>query len=147
MLGRVIRDPDGLEGAAGEVAGLGLLDVETVLGAEKRLAVVGGVHVASGAGLAGYEIHLGVTEGPARARPFARLGGREEGAVSADGRVQGTYLHGLFAADGFRRDWLAALGVGAAAGGYEDGVEAVLDALAEHLEAHLDVAGLLALAR
>lgn len=147
MLGRVIRDPDGLEGVAGDVAGLGLLEVDTVLGTEKRLALVEGVHSSSGAALSGYEIHLGVTEGPARARPFARLGGRDEGAVSADGRVQGTYLHGLFAADGFRREWLAGLGIAGVEAGYEDGVEAVMDALADHLEAHLDVTGILSLAR
>ncbi|WRH61458.1 MAG: cobyric acid synthase [Fuscovulum sp.] len=147
MLGQVLADPDGIEGAAGAVPGLGLLDVETVLGREKRLALVDGVHVGSGAAVAGYEIHLGVTTGPDCARPFARIGGRDEGAVSADGRVAGSYLHGLFAADGFRRDWLAALGVTGADTGYEAGVEATLDALADHLEAHLDVAGILALAR
>lgn len=147
MLGQVLADPDGIEGAAGAVPGLGLLDVETVLGREKRLALVDGVHVGSGAAVAGYEIHLGVTTGPDCARPFARIGGREEGAVSADGRVAGSYLHGLFAADGFRRDWQAGLGVTGADTGYEAGVEATLDALADHLEAHLDVAGILALAR
>lgn len=147
MLGRAIHDPAGLEGASGSVPGLGLLDVETVLGAEKRLAVVAGRHAGSGAALAGYEIHLGVTEGADRARPFARIDGREEGAVSPDGLVEGSYLHGLFAADGFRRGWLAGLGVVPSAAGYEDGVEAVLEALADHLEAHLDVAGIFALAR
>lgn len=147
MLGQVLADPDGIEGAVGAVPGLGLLDVETVLGREKRLALVDGVHVGSGAAVAGYEIHLGVTTGPDCARPFARIGGRDEGAVSADGRVAGSYLHGLFAADGFRRDWLAGLGVIGADTGYEAGVEATLDALADHLEAHLDVAGILALAR
>lgn len=147
MLGQVLADPDGIEGAAGAVPGLGLLDVETVLGREKRLALVDGVHVGSGAEVAGYEIHMGVTTGPDCARPFARIGGREEGAVSADGRVAGSYLHGLFAADGFRRDWLAGLGATGADTGYEAGVEATLDALADHLEAHLDVAGILALAR
>jgi adenosylcobyric acid synthase len=156
MLGQVLADPEGIEGVpdsvAGSVPGLGLLAVETVLGREKRLALVEGVHAESGAAVAGYEIHLGMTAGPDCARPFARIGGRDEGAVSADGRVAGTYLHGLFAADGFRRDWLARLGVtglGATGAdtGYEAGVEATLEALADHLEAHLDVAGILALAR
>lgn len=146
MLGRRIRDPEGIEGA-GEAEGLGLLEVDTLLGAEKRLALEAGVHVASGETVKGYEIHLGRTAGPDCARPFAQIGGRDEGAVSADGRVAGTYLHGLFAADGFRRAWLASLGVTGGLVGYEDGVEAVLDALADHLEASLDVAGLLALAR
>ena len=147
MLGNLIADPEGIEGHQDVAAGIGLLDVDTVVAAEKRLALVQGVHLASGERVAGYEIHLGRTAGADCARPFARIAGRDEGAVSADGRVAGTYLHGLFAADGFRRAWLASLGVSAAAGGYEDGVEAVLDALADHLEANLDVAGLLALAR
>jgi adenosylcobyric acid synthase len=147
MLGHWVHDPEGLEGVPGSVPGLGLLEVETVLWAEKRLAVVEGVHAGSGEALAGYEIHLGVTEGADRARPFARIGGRDEGAMSADGRVAGSYLHGLFAADGFRGAWLAGLGVAETGPGYEDGVEAVLDALADHLEAHLDVGAILALAR
>ena len=147
MLGNLIADPEGIEGHQDVAAGIGLLDVATVLAVEKRLALVDGVHLGSGAAVSGYEIHLGRTSGRDCARPFARIGGRDEGAVSADGLVQGTYLHGLFAADGFRRAWLAGLGVAGADAGYEDGVEAVLDALADHLEAHLDVAGLLALAR
>jgi adenosylcobyric acid synthase len=147
MLGHVIADPEGIEGGQGAVAGLGLLDVETRLGREKRLALVAGTHMDSGAALRGYEIHLGVTEGQDCLRPFARIDGRLEGAVSADGLVAGTYLHGLFAEDGFRRAWLAGLGVTGRALGYEAEVEAVLDGLADHLEEHLDVDAILTLAR
>lgn len=148
MLGRWIEDPDGIEGPAGRVAGLGLLEVETVMGHEKRLAQVTGHHAATGTAIRGYEIHMGQSDGADRERPFARIDGRDEGATSVDGRVQGSYLHGLFAADGFRRAWLAELGATVVAGpGYEAGVDAVLDGLAEHLEAHLDVTGLFALAR
>jgi adenosylcobyric acid synthase len=147
MLGMAVADPEGIEGGQGAVAGLGLLEVETRLGAEKRLALVEGTHLDSGAALRGYEIHLGVTEGAGCLRPFARIDGRPEGAVSADGRVAGTYLHGLFVEDGFRRAWLAGLGVAGGAVGHEAGVEAVLDALADHLEAHLDVDAILGLAR
>ncbi|MBA4349636.1 MAG: cobyric acid synthase CobQ [Rhodobacter sp.] len=147
MLGMAISDPEGIEGGRGAVAGLGLLEVETRLGAEKRLALVEGIHLDSGAALRGYEIHLGVTEGAGCLRPFAQIDGRSEGAVSSDGRIAGTYLHGLFAKDGFRRAWLAGLGVTGGAVGYEAGVEAVLDGLADHLEAHLDVDAILGLAR
>jgi adenosylcobyric acid synthase len=147
MLGRAIHDPEGLEGAAGSTEGLGLLDIETLMTPEKRLARVEGHHVSTGLPLAGYEIHIGRSEGPGRARPFARLAGQDEGAVSADGRVMGTYLHGVFAADAFRAAFLASLGGRCDATGYTAGVEATLDALAAHIEAHLDVAGLLALAR
>ena len=143
MLGRTIADPDGIEGAPGSSEGLGLLDVETVLAPVKQLRVEQAVHAASGAAIAGYHMHMGVTEGPDRGRPFALVGTEPEGAVSADGRVSGTYLHGLFAADGFRRAWL-----GNAASpdlAYEAGVEAALDGLAAHLEKHLDINALIAL--
>ncbi|MBL6078253.1 cobyric acid synthase [Belnapia sp. T18] len=147
MLGRSVADPAGVEGAAGRVAGLGLLDVETVLGGDKRLVPVEGVS-ADGAKLAGYEMHLGSTEGPGRARPFARLAdGAAEGAISADGLVTGTYVHGLFAAEAQRAAWMARFAAGAPAIAYEAGVEAALDALARHLEAHLDIDRLLSLAR
>ena len=83
---------------------------------------------------------MGRTEGPDRARPFAILAdGRPEGAPSPDGRVQGTYVHGLFADDAQRAAWLARLGGAASGASYEAGVEAALDALARHLEAHLDL--------
>ena len=146
MLGRVIADPDGIEGVAGETGGLGLLDVVTVMSAEKRLTRTSAIHAASGAAMEGYEIHIGRTEGPDRARPFAMVDGAPEGAVSADGRIMGSYLHGMFTGDAFRAAFLGGLGAASVAG-YGQGVEAVLDALADHMEAHLDVAGLLALAR
>jgi adenosylcobyric acid synthase len=145
MLGRTVADPEGLEGPPGADPGLGLLDVETVMAGDKRLARVAGVHVATGAAVEGYEIHLGRTAGPDCARPWLRIDGRAEGAVSADGRVAGAYVHGVFAADGFRRAFLAGFGA-ASALAYAATVEATLDALAEHLAAHLDVDGLLALA-
>ena len=146
MLGRVIADPDGIEGAAGETGGLGLLDVVTVMSAEKHLTRTSAIHAASGAAMEGYEIHIGRTGGPDRARPFAMVDGAPEGAVSADGRIMGSYLHGMFTGDAFRAAFLGGLGAASVAG-YGQGVEAVLDALADHMEAHLDVAGLLALAR
>ena len=148
MLGRSIADPDGIEGAPGAVAGLGLLDVRTVLTAEKRLIGVGGRLAEGGAAFAGYEMHMGHTEGPDTARPFLRLAdGRADGAWSADGRIAGTYVHGLFAADAARAallGWLGGAGGGIA---YEAQVEAALDALAAHLEAHVAIDRLLALAR
>ncbi|MDE1917422.1 MAG: cobyric acid synthase [Sphingomonadales bacterium] len=147
MLGHVVRDPDGLEGPAGEMPGLGLLDVETRMQGDKHLRLVKAVHRPSALAVEGYEIHLGVTQGPDCARPFALIEGRADGAVSPDGRIAGSYLHGLFAQDGFRAAFLEALGARSSGLAYGAGVEATLDALADHLEAHVDVAGLLALAR
>lgn len=146
MLGRVVRDPEGIEGPAGKTAGLGLLDVETVMTADKRLTRTRATHATTGAAMEGYEIHIGRTEGPDRARPFAMVDGQPEGATSADGRIAGSYLHGMFAADGFRAAYLHGFGLTSSLA-YGAGVETVLDRLADHLEAHLDVDGLLALAR
>lgn len=97
MLGREIRDPQGLEGEAGSSAGLGLLDMETVLQPEKCLRQVSGVLAElPEIPVAGYEIHMGVSQGAALSRPLFHLAGQGDGAVSADGQVAGTYLHGLF---------------------------------------------------
>ena len=146
MLGRTISDPEGIEGAAGETPGLGLLEVDTVMTPDKRLTRTRAVHAATGTPMEGYEIHIGRTGGRDTGRPFAHVDGKPEGAVSADGRISGSYLHGMFAGDAFRAAYLAALG-GTSATSYGAGVEATLDALADHMERHLDIPGLLALAR
>jgi adenosylcobyric acid synthase len=146
MLGRTIADPGGIEGPPTVVEGLGLLDVVTKLAAQKRLEPVRGT-TSEGAPFSGYEMHMGVTEGPDCARPFARLAdGSADGAVSADGRVIGTYVHGLFADDRQRAAWLTRF-KGTATVAHATLVERTLDALAEHLAAHLDLDRLLTLAR
>jgi adenosylcobyric acid synthase len=147
MLGRRLADPDGTEGPAGEVAGLGLLDVSTVLSGEKILTAVDGVCLGNDAPFHGYEMHIGRTSGPGRARPLLRFAdGRLDGAISPDGRVMGAYVHGLFADDRQRAAWLASLGAGAELA-YESQVEQTLDELAAHLAAHIDLDRLLSLAR
>jgi adenosylcobyric acid synthase len=147
MLGRHIADPQGSEGVAGAAEGLGLLEIDTVLGGAKRLGDTAGSEIASGMKVRGYEIHLGTTSGPGLARPMLDLGGHPDGAVSADGRVAGCYLHGLFASDPFRRAFLARVGVAGGAVAYEAMIETVLEGLADHLEQHLDLASLLAASR
>ncbi len=146
MLGRAIHDPEGLEGPPGTSPGLGLLDVETRLRPAKTVRAVRGHDRLRDVPVDGYEIHLGTTEGPDRARPFLDLDGRPEGAVSACGRVLGTYLHGLFAGDAFRRRFLAELGAAPSDLVWEAEVERVLDRLADHLAAALDLERLHALA-
>jgi adenosylcobyric acid synthase len=147
MLGRSVADPAGIEGPPGSVAGLGLLDVTTTLSDDKRLEPVRG-QTSDGAPFSGYEMHMGVTEGADCARPFARLAdGAAEGAVSPDGRVMGTYVHGLFADDRQRAAWLARFGAGSSRVAYDDTVERTLDALAAHIAAHVDLDRLLSLAR
>jgi adenosylcobyric acid synthase len=147
MLGHNVADLDGIEGPAGDTPGLGLLDVTTVMTAQKSLTGVDAVHAASGESMSAYEIHIGRTDGPDRAHPFAFVGGAPEGAIAGDGRVQGTYLHGLFTSDGFRRAYLDRLGIAGSDQSYSVRVDQTLDALADHIEAQLVVEGLLALAR
>lgn len=146
MLGQRILDPDGIEGPVGAEEGLGLLEVETVMQPQKRLTRGTAVHRHTGAAMRGYEIHIGHSSGPDTARPFADIGDAPEGAMSADGRVCGTYLHGAFADDAFRAAWLAGFGQRGALA-YDSGVEGALDDLAAHLERHMDVDALLAQAR
>jgi adenosylcobyric acid synthase len=148
MLGESIADPDGIEGPPSRVAGLGLLPVVTVLGGDKRLAAVSGTG-ADGVGFSGYEMHVGVTEPTAGStEPMLRMAdGRADGAVSADGRVAGCYVHGLLTDDAYRAAWLRRLGAEAAPRRHEAEIEATLDALAAHLERHVDIDRVLALAR
>ena len=147
MLGRTVADPQGIEGPPGEVAGLGLLDVETILTDRKRLEPIRGT-TDGNVPFAGYEMHMGVTTGADCARPFARHDdGSADGAVSADGRVLGTYIHGLFADDRQRAAWLSRLAAGTVAVSYDDVIEQTLDRLAAHLAMHLDLDRLLSLAR
>ncbi|MDV2983539.1 UNVERIFIED_CONTAM: cobyric acid synthase [Methylobacteriaceae bacterium AG10] len=146
MLGRSIADPLGIEGAPRDLPGLGLLDVETVMTGEKRLVAVTGTTRADGAPFSGYEMHVGDTTGPDTARPLLHFSdGRADGAVSRDGLVAGTYVHGLFADDRQRAAWLTRLGAAPSLTRYEAGIEEVLDRFADHLETHLDCDGLLRL--
>jgi len=147
MLGRSIADAMGQEGPPGTSAGLGLLDIDTVLSAEKRLGETEGVAIEGGMPVRGYEMHLGATTGEGLARPMLRLADRTDGAVSADGLVAGCYLHGLFASDPFRRDFLARLGAPAGTLAYEATIDQTLDGLADHLEACLDLDALFAASR
>jgi adenosylcobyric acid synthase len=147
MLGCSIADPLGMEGSARKVAGLGLLDVDTVIGGAKRLVEADGIELSTGMPVSGYEMHLGSTTGSGIARPMLRLAGGDDGCVSRDGRVAGCYLHGLFTNDLFRRAFLGALGADTGEIAYQQHIEETLDALAEHLERSLDLPGLLATSR
>jgi adenosylcobyric acid synthase len=147
MLGQSVSDPLGMEGPPGEIEGLKLLDVATVLTGEKTLTQVQGACLANGASFRGYEMHVGETRGPDCVRPLMRFAdGQLDGAVSENGRIAGAYVHGLFADDRQRAAWLAALGTTAGIS-YEPTIERTLDALADHCEAHLDCDALLAAAR
>lgn len=148
MLGLSIADPQGIEGPPTAVDGLGFLDVETVLTGDKNLTEVSGTSIADDAPFSGYEMHVGVTTGAGTSKPVLRFSdGRTDGAATGDGRILGTYMHGLFTGDRQRAAWLKRLGGRASATSYESGVDAALDALADHLERHCDLDRLLAIAR
>ena len=109
ILGRSIDDPNGVEDHPGKDNGLGLLPLETVMSAEKTLSRSSGTWLASGEAVEGYEIHMGLTSPTGEVRPLIRLSARNgkhttetDGAVSADGKVWGTYFHGLFNNRSFR---------------------------------------------
>jgi len=145
MLGRTIADPQGIEGPAGSVEGLGLLDVETVLTPAKALRSVRGM--ALGAPFDGYEMHMGETSGPDAARPFAAFDdGRRDGAIGADGRVWGSYVHGLLADAGQRAALLARIGGAGGGRDYRASIDSALDRIAAALERHLDLEAIVALA-
>lgn len=145
MLGRRITDPDGVEGPPGEAEGLGLLDVETVLTGAKTLRPVTGT--LGGARFEGYEMHVGRTDGPALARPLLRFDdGTGEGAVSADGRVAGAYVHGLFNRGEARAEWLGRLGASSTHTDQVQAVDAALDSIAAVLETAFDIPALAAIA-
>ncbi len=144
MLGRAIRDPHGIEGEPGEEPGLDMLDFTTELTGAKRLVEAGGIERLTGQAVRGYEMHVGATTGPALSAPMLDLDGHPDGAVSADGKVMGCYLHGLFASDAFRAAFLERLGGRATSGlAWERRIESTLDALAGHMESNLDLDAIL----
>ena len=163
MLGQRISDPQGVESSQVAAAGLGLLDIETTMCTEKQThlsrghfrpaAVAAGFH--DGGAAAGYEIHMGETRLGGQASALLQLTLRsgvevalEDGAVSADGRVWGTYLHDIFSLDAIRQQLLDQLrlkrGLPTRPVLAADTLDRELDRLAEHLEAHLDIPALMA---
>lgn len=147
MLGRLIRDPDSIEGSVHEIAGLGLLDIETVLESEKIVRNSIASSLQGNIELTGYEIHIGRTQGPDCDRPIITLNGRPDGASSPDGRIFGCYLHGLFGSDEYRNNLLKQLGAGDTSVSYRQEIESTLDELGNAIERHVDVDAMLRIAR
>lgn len=147
MLGKIVRDPDGIEGEVREIEGLGLLDIETVMRQEKTVRNVRAHSIVYNEPLDGYEIHLGRTTGPDCDRPVVTINGMGDGASSPDRKVFGCYLHGLFNAAGFRRKFLAQIGVEGRGEDHRKVIEAALDEIAGELERSLDIEAILKVAR
>ena len=143
MLGCALHDPAGIEGDPGSRPGFGWLDFETTLAGAKQLRNVAGTLADGVTPVAGYEIHAGVSSGAALTRPLCRLGGRPDGAISDDGQVRGTYLHGLFDTPAAADALLAWAGLdGAGSPDIATLRDGAIDRLADAVEAHLDTAAL-----
>lgn len=147
MLGESIEDPDGVEGMAGTVTGLGYLPVITRLAGDKRVVDVTGISLRDGQPFAGYEIHIGQTHAIGPVSPLLRLdSGEEDGFISADGKVAGCYIHRLFDHPAQRGAWLARLGAQSDGIAQDHRVDQALDALAASLEDYIDIDRLLSIA-
>lgn len=146
MLGKTIADPDGVDGRPGTVDGLGLLDVTTIMAGQKQVTLRTARTIPGHEPVTGYEIHMGRSEGPDCDRAWLEIEERPEGAADSTGRIRGSYLHGIFSSDAFRARYLQQLGAESDLS-YEHGVEDTLDALADHLEQHMDLDRLLGMAR
>ncbi len=140
MLGEKIHDPLGIESESGMSKGLGLLRFETTLAAEKQLRnVSGNLLLAGNTAVSGYEIHAGITTGAALAKPLLCLGGKDDGAISDDGNILATYLHGLFESSAATAEILRWAGLAEVQDfDYAARREADLERLADAVEQHLD---------
>jgi adenosylcobyric acid synthase len=145
MLGQQLHDPLALEGEAGSSQGLGWLPMETTLAAHKQLKQVAGKLTFANAALQGYEIHMGVSAGPALGRPVHMVSGQAEGALSEDGQVAGSYIHGLFDHPQACAAWLQWAGLSnQVAYDYTQLREQSLEQLADSLRKHLNWSALAA---
>ena len=147
ILGKTISDPEGIEGPAGTTEGLGYLDVQTTMLANKKVTPTAAVHLASGTQINGYEIHIGDTIGNDCSRPFAKSNGAPDGAVTVTGQIMGTYLHGLFSNNRFRQYFLKDIGAEPSDLDYDQEVENILDELADHIEKNVDIDTFISTAR
>lgn len=143
MLGTVVLDPDRIEGHQDSARGLGLLDITTTMTGDKQLRSITGTDSVTGSAVSGYEMHLGLSTGPATSSPFIRFdNGTTDGALSPDGRILGCHIHGLFHSPAFRSTFLARLGAQSNNEDYAHRVEQSLDAIATTLASALDIEAL-----
>ncbi|MEP2946084.1 MAG: cobyric acid synthase [Lentilitoribacter sp.] len=146
MLGRKIYDPEHIESELDEIDGFGLLDIETEMAPQKITENVIAETNIFNARINGYEIHIGRTSGADCERPFSVINGNKDGAISRDGKVMGTYLHGLFTSDAFRDKLLTSHGITSSETNYEQLVDDALNELANELEKLVDFDQLLDIA-
>ncbi len=147
ILGRKIFDRDSLEGNVTEIDALGLLDMVTEIGERKLTRNSNAIHLASGLPLTGYEIHMGNSFGPDCRYAPLKINNVKDGAASPDGKIWGTYLHGLFSADAFRHYFIGNFGAKPDASGHFEKIDNALDKIADELEKAVDINALFRLAR
>ena len=149
ILGNEIIDDQGYDGTPSKAKGLGLLNVKTKMGKEKNLGKKEFISTINGKKISGYEIHLGITSGSDCNNPFAILGNRKDGAISSNGLVMGTYLHGLFFSDEFRNNFVAKLSSEEKKEdiSFHDSIEFILEEFVRVIEDNLDVDSILSVAR
>ncbi|MBY9078155.1 cobyric acid synthase [Paenibacillus sp. HN-1] len=153
MLGEKLSDPEQVESEEGETLGLGYLPMETVFYPDKRTERVRGIVACShpdwteleGMPVEGYEIHMGRTAVREYAKSLFDFSGQKEGVISADGKIWGTYVHGIFENDAFRRSWLNRIRQDKGLPPIDNGIcfrhrkKAAFDRLADHVRSHLDI--------
>ena len=143
ILGKSIHDPQAIESDAGSIKGLGLLDIETTLEENKQLHNVNGTLISNGAEISGYEIHAGITTGSSLQNPLVQLGKHTDGAISDDGNIIGTYLHGLFESTDACQTLLNWAGLkDITAEDYRQRREDDINRLADAVEKHIDMASI-----
>ena len=149
VLGNEIADGQGYDGIPSNAEGLGLLDVQTIMGKEKNLGKKEFISTVNGKKISGYEIHLGITSGSDCNKPFATLRERKDGAISSNGLVMGTYLHGLFFSDEFRNKFVAKISGNEKEEdvSFIDNIDYILEEFVDVLENNLDVESILSTAR
>ena len=140
MLGKKLHDPHGIEGAAKSMDGLDLLDFETTIEKQKELKLVEGQFCFDAAKVTGYEIHMGVSRGPALENPAIQLIDKVDGVISDDNQIMGTYLHGLFDQTSALSSLLKWAGLNETTSfDYKSLREEELDRLADEMQKHIDI--------
>ena len=149
ILGTDIVDEKGFDGLPSKAKGLGLLDVQTKMGKEKNLGKKEFISALNGKKISGYEIHLGITSGKDCNNPFATFSKRNDGAISSNGLVMGTYIHGLFVSDEFRNKLVTKLSSEEREENvsYHDNLNFILEEFVSVLEDNLDIDLMLSAAR
>ena len=146
MLGKMIHDPNGIEGPPRSIEGLGLLDIETTMSENKILQEITAQTKEGNIDVKGYEIHIGKSEGKDLTNSWLSVDGKSVSAATKDGNIQGCYIHGIFSNDSFRSNYIKGLGATPSELKFDAKVDITLDQLSKHIERFIDLEQLISLA-